>query len=148
MSSFTDNLTIMAVPRPVTGWLGAILPPSFQPPRWEVWEGFRYAVGSLEAPEEVIEVPAGFKFDGASVPWVFRMLVPMAHPNYIQATALHDRMLESKAYTRKHCDLVFHEALGVLGMPRFWRGAMYCAVRLGAVRARIRSALGDPRYAI
>lgn len=142
MSSFTENMTIMAVPGRGGGWLSAITPPGFKRPRWEVWDGFTYAVGDLDAPEEVIIVPAGFQFDGASVPLPFRMLVPMAHPNYIQAAALHDFMLESGDYTRKRCDDVFHEALGVLGMPRLWRGAMYVAVRLGALRWNIRKMFG------
>lgn len=133
MSSFTDRLVIMAVPSNAHG-LRRFLPPGFQRPRWEVMEGFRYAVGSLEHPDEVIEVPDGFQFDGASVPLPFRMLVPMAHPDYIQAAALHDWMLESGLYTRRRCDQVFHEALGVLGMPGLWRGAMFGAVRLGALR--------------
>lgn len=140
MSSFTSSLIVMAVPRTATG-LRRFLPPGFQRPRWEVWEGFRYAVGSLERPSEVIEVPDGFQFDGASVPLPFRMLVPMAHPDYIQAAALHDWMLESGRYTRRRCDQVFHEALGVLGMPGLWRGAMYAAVRIGAIRWHARKFL-------
>lgn len=133
MSSFTSALIIMAVPNTASG-LARLLPPGFQRPRWEVMEGFRYAVGSIEAPQDVIEVPGGFQFDGASVPLPFRMLVPMAHPDYIQAAALHDWMLESGRYTRAKCDAVFFEALGVLGMPELWRGIMFAAVRIGAIR--------------
>ncbi len=146
MSSFTERLVVMAVPSVTTG-MARILPPGLQRPKWEVMDGFRYAVGSLDAPTEVIEVPEGFQFDGASVPLPFRILVPMAHPDYIQAAALHDWMLESGLYTRRYCDQVFHEALGVLGMPRLWRGAMFAAVRIGAIRWHIRVALGGPRNA-
>jgi len=133
MSSFTSALIIMAVPNTATG-LARLLPPGFQRPRWKVMEGFRYAVGSLDAPQDVIVVPHGFQFDGASVPLPFRVLVPMAHPDYIQAAALHDWMLESGRYTRARCDAVFFEALGVLGMPGLWRGIMFAAVRIGAIR--------------
>ena len=133
MSSFTQRLIVMAAPRPATGIM-RLLPPGFQRPRWEIWIGFSYAVGSLDAASEVIEVPGAFQFDGASVPLPFRLIVPMAHPNYIQAAALHDWMLESGTYTRRYCDRVFHEALGVLGMPKLWRGAMYAAVRIGSLR--------------
>jgi hypothetical protein len=133
MSSFTERLLIMAVPSSSKG-IARLLPPGWQRPRWEVWEGFRYAVSDLDKPTEVITVPEGFIFDGASVPLPFRILVPMAHPDYIQAAALHDWMLESGLYSRKHCDHIFHEALGVLGMPQVWRGAMFAAVRLGALR--------------
>ena len=136
MSSFTDHLIVMAVPGSAAG-LTQLLPPGIQRPKWEVLGGFRYAVGDLHRATETIEVPDGFCFDGASVPLPFRALVPMAHPNYIQAAALHDWMLESAKYSRRYCDLVFYEALGVLGMPRFWRWIMYVAVRIGAVRAHI-----------
>lgn len=140
MSSFTQPLIVTAVPGKPTGWR-RFLPPSMQRPRWETWIGFDYAVGSLEAPTEVITVCGSFVFDGASVPLPLRILVPMAHPDYIQAAALHDWMLKSGKYTRRYCDQVFHEALGVLGMPNLWRGAMFGAVRLGALRWHARKAI-------
>ncbi|MEM7296004.1 MAG: DUF1353 domain-containing protein [Pseudomonadota bacterium] len=147
MSEFTNRCVVMAVPRPVVGWLDAILPPSFQRPQWEVWDSFRYCVGSLAKPTDVIQVLAGFPFDGASVPWLVRFLVPMAHPNYIQATALHDFMLTQPKYTRRYCDEVFREALGVLGMPPLWRNIMFGAVRVGALRAAIRKRIKELRHA-
>ncbi|WP_224825779.1 DUF1353 domain-containing protein [Cognatishimia sp. MH4019] len=133
MSSFTQPLIVTAVQGKPSGWR-RVLPPGMQRPRWKIWIGFEYAVGDLENPTEVIKVPGSFVFDGASVPLPFRMLVPMAHPDYIQAAALHDWMLESGRHSRRYCDQVFYEALGVLGIPRFWRLAMFWAVRLGAVR--------------
>ncbi len=140
MSNFTRACAILAIPTPPNGWR-CWLPPGWQRPRWQLIEGFRYAVGSLDAPSEMIPVPRGFIFDGASVPLPFRALVPMAHPDYIQAAALHDWMLESGRYTRRYCDRVFHEALGVLGMPGLWRGAMFAAVRIGAIRWHLRRAI-------
>lgn len=127
----------MAAPSTAKG-LVRLLPPGIQRPRWEVWRGFSYAVGDLNAPTEIITVPDGFIFDGASVPLAFRMLVPMAHPDYIQAAALHDWMLGSGRYSRKRCDHGFHEALGVLGVPQVWRKAMFAAVRLGSAHAHAR----------
>ena len=146
MSSFTQPLIVTAVQGKPRGWR-RMLPPGMQPPRWKTWIGFDYAVGDLNNPTEVITVPSAFVFDGASVPLPFRMLVPMAHPDYIQAAALHDCMLESGKYTRRYCDQVFHEALGVLGMPDFWRGAMFAAVRIGAILWHIQVALRGPRNA-
>ncbi len=140
MSSFTKALIVEAVAQKPKGWR-RFLPPGFHTPKWKIWTGFDYAVGDLQNPSEVITVPGAFVFDGASVPLLLRFFVPMAHPNYIQAAALHDWMLESRLYSRRHCDEVFHEALGVLGMTRFWRGAMFAAVRLGALRWRIRKTL-------
>tara|TARA_R110002110_G_scaffold413432_1_gene640809 strand:+ start:307 stop:744 length:438 start_codon:yes stop_codon:yes gene_type:complete len=141
MSSFTRRLAVAAVTSPKTGW-AAMLPPGFQRPSWEVLGGFRYLVSSADAPSEIIRVPAGFVFDGASVPLPFRLLLPMAHPDYIQAAALHDWMLKSGRYTRRYCDAVFHEALGVLGLPEPWRAIMFAGVRIGAVRWHARKVLG------
>lgn len=140
MSSFTKPLIVTAVHSQPRGWR-RILPPGMQRPRWKIWLGFDYAVGDLNAPSEVITVPGSFVFDGASVPLLFRVLVPMAHPNYIQAAALHDWMLERPQYSRRYCDQVFHEALWVLGMPAIWRSAMFAAVRIGSARAHMRKAL-------
>ena len=141
MSSFTQRLTITATPsHPARrkGWM----PPGFQRPKWRVWIGFDYAVGDLDQPREIITVPGSFEFDGASVPLPFRLFVPMAHPDYIQAAALHDWMLSQPGrYSRRYADQVFHEALGVLGMPPFWRAVMFAAVSCATFRARARKIL-------
>jgi len=137
MSTFTHPLFIMAVPTTETG-LKRFLPPGFQRPKWEVIGGFSYVDVRPDESDREINVPDGFPFDGASVPLPFRLLVPMAHPNYIQATALHDWMLESGQYTRLYCDQVFYRALGVLGLANPWRKAMYVAVRIGALRWHLR----------
>ncbi len=136
MSSFTAPLIAQAVQTLPKGWR-RFLPPSFHTPKWEVIGGFFYAVGSLENTSEVIWVPADFEFDGASVTWPFRLLVPMAHPNYMQATALHDFMLGCGRYSRDYCDRVFYEALGVLGMPDPWRKIMFAAVKLRTFRRKL-----------
>lgn len=138
MSSFTSPLIVQAVRPSVTGWR-RWLPPGLQRPVWEVIGGFRYAVGSLETPSEVIEVPAGFTFDGASVPLAFRLIFPMAHPDYIQAAALHDYMLETRRWSRQHCDAVFGEALSVLAVPEPWRTALWLGVRFGAARLALQN---------
>lgn len=136
MSNFTRPCAVLAIPTPPTGWR-RWLPPGWLRPRWQLAEGFRYAVGSLEAPTETITVPRGFVFDGASVPVPFRGLLPMAHPSYLQAAALHDWMLGAGQWPRRYADTVFREALAVLGMPPFWRDLMFAAVRIGAARAWI-----------
>lgn len=136
MSSFTSPLIVQAVRPSVTGWRRR-LPPGLQRPAWEVIGGFRYAVGSLDAPSELIEVPEGFTFDGASVPLLLRFLFPMAHPDYIQAAALHDYMLDIGRWPRRHCDAVFGEALTVLDVAEPWRTALWIGVRLGSAHARL-----------
>jgi uncharacterized protein DUF1353 len=146
MSSFTDRLIVMAVPSTPQG-LARFLPPGLRRPAWEVVYDFSYAVGSSRQPIEVIDVPYGFQFDGASVPLPFRILVPMAHPDYIQAAALHDWMLTCGRWPRRYCDLVFYEALGVLGMPALWRAIMFGAVRIGAIGWHLRRLTGKARHA-
>ncbi len=138
MSSFTSPLIVQAVRPGTTGW-HRWLPPGLQRPVWVVIGGFRYAVGDLEAPSEVIDVPAGFAFDGASVPLAFRLLFPMAHPDYIQAAALHDYMLSTGRWPRRHCDAVFGEALRVLDVAEPWRTALWIGVRCGAARAALKT---------
>lgn len=135
MSSFTAPLIVETVQAHANGWR-RFLPPACQRPKWRVKDGFFYAVGSLEDAMDLIWVPPGFVFDGASVPWLFRLLVPMAHPNYMQATALHDFMLDSRT-NRNHCDRVFYEALGVLGMPQPWRLILFLGVKLRTVRRKL-----------
>ncbi|MCF6432649.1 DUF1353 domain-containing protein [Leisingera sp. MMG026] len=137
MSSFTRPLKIVPVPEKPTGWR-KLLPPGWHTPAWEVAERFEYAVGSLDQPAEVITVLEGFRFDGASVPLLLRLFVPMAHPNYVQATALHDWMLEHQTCSRWHCDRNFREALGVLGMPALWRILLHRAVNTATIRWHVR----------
>lgn len=138
MSSFTKPLAVRAVPKRPIGWR-RILPPGWHRPTWEVAERFEYAVGSLERPTIIYSVREGFRFDGASVPLLLRVFVPMAHPNYMQATALHDWMLvHLPPVARRFTDSVFFEALGVLGMPKPWQWALYLAVCLATIRSQLR----------
>ena len=89
MSTFTRGIKMKPVQCARRG-LRRLLPPGLARPAWSVAERFDYAVGSLENPSATITVPEGFRFDGASVPLLLRPLFPMAHPDYIQAAALHD----------------------------------------------------------
>lgn len=148
MSTFTSPMKLNAIrSRPRRFWpiIASILPPSFSRPTWAVAERFEYAVGSLDNPSMIITVPEGFEFDGASVPMLFWFLFPMAHPDYIQAAALHDYIYQnggvcldhskSKQYlavlSRRDADNIFYEALGVLGMALHWRWSFWLAVRVG-----------------
>lgn len=135
MSSFTAPLLIMAVPQGRSGGVN-LCPPGASTQRWMIIGGFTYAVGSLEQPSEVIEVPDRFIFDGATVPVLLRAITPTVHPDYIQAAALHDWMLQS-GRARADCDAVFTEALQVLNMPAPWRQIMVAAVRLRSMQANI-----------
>lgn len=130
MSSFTKPLIVEAVREPARG-LARWLPPAFLRQKWRTVEDFEYAVGEVENPRLVVMVKAGFTFDGASVPFIFRALFPAAHPAYMQAAALHDWMYASGLLGRSRSDRIFREALTVLDAPRWWAGLMYAAVRMG-----------------
>lgn len=133
MSTFTRDIKMMALRRERKGLWAAfmrLLPPGFSRQTWAVAERFEYAVGSLENPSRIIIVPEGFEFDGASVPMILWPLFPMAHPDYIQAAALHDYLYQL-GEDRREADLIFRQALGVLGMAAHWRWAFFIAVRIG-----------------
>lgn len=77
-----------------------------------------------------ITVPAGFITDLASVPRIplaFMLTAGTGHA----AAVLHDCLYVYHWLTRKESDDVFHEALLVLGVPK-WRAAlMWAGVRVG-----------------
>jgi hypothetical protein len=60
------------------------------------------------------------------------ILVPMVFPkvgNYMYAAFLHDFLYSKKQYSRAYCDLMFLNALKMLGIPKWRRSIMYAAVR-------------------
>ncbi len=143
MSSFTRPIAIRAKRQPVKGW-HRVLPPVSWPALYEVAEPFSYAVGDLDDPDWTITIPAGFQFDGASIPIFARIFLPRVHPQYVQAAAVHDWLYRNAllrnlprplSYDRKEADAIFLEAMEVLGTPAFWRRLMWLAVRLGGGRA-------------
>ena len=110
---------------------------------WVVHEGFDYHVGR-EASGVIVPVPEGTETDFASVPKLFRVLLPKSGRGN-QAAVVHDVLYrrgfvcwrdESGAMGfipihRGDADAVFLEALHVLSVGRFRRLALYVGVRLG-----------------
>lgn len=82
---------------------------------------------SLRSWEKIV-VPAGFVSNGTSVPRILWSIFP-PHDYYVKAAILHDYLYNKGIGTRKEADLVFYEALGVLGMPKLLRKGFYYAVR-------------------
>lgn len=76
---------------------------------------------------ETIVVPAGFRTDFASVPWMFRRLFPQDGP-WTLAAVVHDYFCEEKLRTSKVAAQVFREAMLDLGVPKWKAGSMYRAV--------------------
>lgn len=101
-------------------------------------ETLEYRVGSADS-DEVIRVPVGFETDFASIPWglwnLFPPLGKWARPAIVH-DFLYDRggVLPSKTYSRKEADMIFREAMSVVGVPAWRREVMFAAVRVGGGR--------------
>lgn len=89
--------------------------------------------GKTESPAEIdhpviIEVPAGFDTDFASVPRGLWNLVPPDGP-YTPAAVIHDWLYRHSHLDRKTCDAVFLEAMKVCQTPLWQRTLIWSAVR-------------------
>ena len=103
MSSFTENVFIQPLPKMNL---------------WSTTKPFRYHVGSIES-NEIVEVPVGYVFDGASVPIMFGWFVQRVEPKTISAAAVHDYLYtDGRRYTRWKTDWIFYESLLVSGVSR------------------------------
>jgi hypothetical protein len=93
-------------------------------------EGFEYHIGSLNT-NIVIEVPAGFVTDYASIPRIFQNIIS-TYGQHGKAAVIHDylyQMVRENRFNRAIADAIFYEAMGVLGVGFIKRYIMYLAVR-------------------
>jgi hypothetical protein len=115
MSCFAANLLVRVLtdsgPRP---WLELLEPFSFQSDEFGL-----------------ITVPAGFQFDGASIP--VSAMGMIGWPG-VRAACLHDYLLEQPDWRREEADTVFREALAACGVPDTVAGVMWAAVALRTSR--------------
>ncbi len=86
---------------------------------------------------ETITVPAGYVTDFASVPrlfWTFG-IDPFGKP--ARAAIVHYFLyssggrIKTPPYTKAEADLIFFDAMAVLGVSKFKRWVMYAGVRVG-----------------
>ena len=80
-----------------------------------------------------VTVPTGHVTDLASVPRLFRFIVPVANAKNRRAAVVHDYLCthpDGLVKDQKQADQVFREALGVLGLGKFKSGALYYPVRM------------------
>lgn len=117
MSSFTSPLRVEITQKKVRGR-----------PLARLVESFVYEVGALGS-GDVVEVPAGFETDFASVPRLFWIVEPPLG-DAGKAAVIHDRLYATRERSRRAADRVFLEAMGVLGVARWKRLVLYAAVRL------------------
>jgi hypothetical protein len=94
---------------------------------WELLAEFEYHVGKYPS-EHVIRVPVGTVTDLASVPRLLWVIFP-PHGKYAKAAIVHDYLYAQAIGTKDEADRIFYEAMGVLGVPKWRRRAMYAAVR-------------------
>lgn len=99
--------------------------------RWRTLKSFWWRLHDDEW-SPLIYVPAGFVFDGATVPPGLTAIYPRAHPLYLQAAALHDYCLTHLRHELSRCqiDCIFRDAMIALGNPE-WRAASMTAGVVG-----------------
>ncbi|EBP3805957.1 DUF1353 domain-containing protein [Salmonella enterica subsp. enterica] len=94
---------------------------------WRVHEPFTFYLSDDNS--DVIEVPAGFVTDLATIPRIFWSLMP-PDGKYAKAAIIHDYLYDNALRTKREADLIFLDGMTVLGVPKWKRTIMYCAVRL------------------
>ena len=95
---------------------------------WVTRKEFGYDVGK-EGSEDSIDVPIGFMTDFASIPRPLWIILPR-WGKYGNAAVIHDYCYWDQSRSRLESDRIFHEAMGVLQVPKWKIRAMYCSVRL------------------
>ncbi|HCM1892608.1 TPA: DUF1353 domain-containing protein [Salmonella enterica subsp. diarizonae serovar 57:c:e,n,x,z15] len=94
---------------------------------WRVYEPFAFYLSDDES--DVIEVPAGFVTDLATVPRIFWSVMP-PDGKYAKAAIIHDYLYDNALRTKREADLIFLDGMAVLGVPKWKRIVMYLAVRI------------------
>lgn len=97
---------------------------------WKLLGDYLVVVGPM-----LIRVPIGFQTDLASVPRVFRSLIPVVG-NQNGPAVVHDwlyvhRRIDGRALGRAEADRIFRDLLSAAGVGWTRRTMMYVAVRLG-----------------
>lgn len=101
---------------------------------WELIEAFSYKSDQFD---RVIDIPAGFMTDFASIPRVFWRILPPTG-QYGKAAVVHDWLYRTGAVTRAQADAIFLEGMLDLNVPNRTAQTMYWAVRLFGGRAYAR----------
>lgn len=96
--------------------------------KWKVITPFQYHLGCYPS-ENIIIVPAGFITDLATIPRLFWTIMP-PNGDYAKAAIIHDFLYSSKPFSRKRCDDILYEAMGVLNVACWRKNVIYWAVRI------------------
>lgn len=103
------------------------IPPDYKLYRTTV--DFEYHVGSEDS-SEIIAIPKGFITDGASIPKFAWSILGGPLGKYAPAAVVHDYLYQKQIYTRSKSDVIFLEAMQVLGVGWLKRRTMWLAVRI------------------
>ncbi|HAK1937095.1 TPA: DUF1353 domain-containing protein [Salmonella enterica] len=95
--------------------------------RWRVHVPFAFYLSDDSS--DVIEVPAGFVTDLASVPRIFWTLLP-PDGKYAKAAIIHDYLYDNALRTKQEADRIFLDGMTVLGVPKWKRILIYLVVRI------------------
>ena len=87
-----------------------------------------YSVYSVVAGSRIL-IPAGFVFDGASIPDAFHWIIDPSE-DMIEASCVHDYLYTFHLYSRKTADRIFKELLEDKGLSRWKVFLSYRAVRI------------------
>lgn len=94
---------------------------------WKLTEAFEYYRTDDET--SVIKVHKGFVTDLATIPRCFWSIFP-PFGEYAKAAVIHDFLYYYAIGTKKEADIIFKEAMKVLGVNVFTRQLLYWSVRL------------------
>lgn len=105
--------------------------------QWRLLENFTWFESDLDG-GTMIDVPAGFVTDFASIPRVLWNWLPPTY--YAKPAILHDFLyyygkVGDTPVTRAEADKVFRDALGETGVNKARRWLMWMGVRVGGGRA-------------
>ena len=87
--------------------------------------------------DDIIIIPKGFIFDGATVPRIFWTIIPPLG-RYTRAACLHDYLIDvkwrkEKVITRKEADIIFLESMKAIKVNKLLAYTMYSAVRFYSI---------------
>ena len=95
---------------------------------WELVKPFVYQSQDCG----MIEVPAKFRFDFASIPKFLWSIIGSPTGRYGPAALIHDWLIEENFYPRSVTDKIFLYAMRDLKVPYLKRMTMYLAVRIAS----------------
>lgn len=93
---------------------------------YRLHEEVTYALG-----EKSVTVPAGYEYDGASIPELFWIQIGTPfHPSFMPAALPHDRGYDTHEHPKEWFDELFYRVLIKSGVPHLKAKLMFDAVHM------------------